>query len=408
MSSGHNSIQNDTIRAVHNKLLRKPFDKNKIPGFFSRNIAEKTRTFHSSFPQYRATPLIRLKSLAAKLNVGQILIKDESFRFGLNAFKVLGATYAIGRLLARKLHVDIGQIDYYFLKSKDTVKKTGILTFATASDGNHGRGVAWTATQFGHKAVVFLPKGTVKSRIEAIRQTGAETIITEYDYDDTVQHAKEAANKNGWVLVQDTAFEDYTEIPLWIMQGYTTMIAEATTQMQDLNIEKPTHVFLQAGVGSMSAAVLGFLVNVYGEKYPLTIIIEPHQAACFFRSIKIGDGHPHPADGSLKTMMAGLSCGVPSLIAWDIIKDFADTFISCSDCIAAEGMRIFARPHGNDNKIISGESGAVGIGLLAEIMMNNEHINLRENLNLNKDSIVLLFNTEGDTDPQNYRKIVAQ
>ncbi len=408
MSSGNNSIQNDTIRAVYNKPLRQPFDNHKIPESFSINIALMTGAYHSSFPQYKATPLIKLKNLATELNIGQILVKDESYRFDLNAFKVLGATYAIGKLLAQKLQLDFEKVDYDFLKSKTATKKTGILTFATASDGNHGRGVAWTAAQLGHRAAVFLPKGTVKSRIEAIRQTGAETIITEYDYDDSVQHAKEAANKNGWILVQDTAFEDYTEIPLWIMQGYTTMAAEASVQMHELDIEKPTHVFLQAGVGSMSAAVLGYLMNAFAEKYPLTIIIEPHQAACFYRSVEIGDGYPHPADGCLKTMMAGLSCGVPSTIAWNIIRDFADTMISCSDSIAAEGMRILARPHGDDNKIISGESGAVGIGLLVEIMKNNKYSDLRRSLNINKESIVLLFNTEGATDPENYRKIVGQ
>jgi len=186
------------------------------------------------------------------------------------------------------------------------------------------------------------------------------------------------------------------------------MVSELIDQLLVLNIKKPTHLFLQAGVGSMAAVVLGFLLNVYGEDYPITCIMEPHQAACFYKSEEIGDGRPHPAEGNLETMMAGLSCGVPSPIAWEIINNFADMMISCPDQTAAKGMKIFARPSGSDPKIISGESGAVGIGLFSEIMKNNKYVDVRNNLKLNEDSVVLLFNTEGATDPDNYRRIVGE
>jgi diaminopropionate ammonia-lyase len=304
--------------------------------------------------------------------------------------------------------VDFKTVDYYFLKSKEVLEKTGVLTFTTASDGNHGRGVAWTAAQLGHKAIVFLPEGTVESRIDVIRKTGAEVVVTKFDYDRTVELAKEMAQENGWELVQDTAFENYREIPEWIMQGYTTMVYEVIERMIQMGVEKPSHIFLQAGVGSMAASVLGCFVNEFGISYPLTAIIEPHQAACFYDSVVIGDGRAHPAKGNLKTMMAGLSCGVPSIIAWDILKNFSDMMISCPDYLAAEGIKIFARPLGSDKKIVSGESGAVGIGLLSAIMKDERNAKIRKQLRLNKDSIILLFNTEGDTDPENYRKIVGQ
>jgi len=407
MIIGEYSTEDSPIRAIDNKSSRLSFGSGSILNLFSEEIAETVVKFHNSFPQYKTTRLVRLKNMAEKLKLGEVLVKDESLRFGLSAFKVLGGSFAIGKLISRKLDVDFSRVDYMYLKSENTRKKIGDITFTTASDGNHGCGVAWAATDLGYKAVVYLPEGTVSSRIDAIRHTGAEVIVTDCDYDKTVLIARDTAAKNGWELVQDTAFENYTEIPLLIMQGYLTMISEAIKQMRQLNIGKPTHVFLQAGVGSMAAAVLAYLVNVYGNKYPKTVIIEPHQAACFYHSVEIGDGDPHPADGNLNTMMAGLSCGVPSMVAWDIIKKYGDVMISCSDNLAAEGMKIFVRPYKDDSKIISGESGAIGIGLLSEIMKNKTYVELRRKLNLDKECIVLLFNTEGATDPENYRKIVG-
>jgi len=396
----------EIIRVVCNKTLRSSFASENVPTAFSKKTGEMVKAFHNSFPQYKPTPLVNLKSQAKHIGVSQVLVKDESYRFGLKAFKILGGSFAIGKLLARKLGVDFNTVGYNFLKSTRVIEKIGVLTFVTASDGNHGLGVAWTAKQLGHKAVIFLPGGTVENRVKTIEKTGAEVIVTAFDYDRTVELAKETAREKGWELIQDTAFKNYREIPEWIMQGYTTMVYEAIEQIKHIDVEKPTHLFLQAGVGSMAASVLGYFVNEFTESYPLTAIIEPHQAACFYDSVVIGDGQPHPAKGNLKTIMAGLSCGVPSTVAWDILKNYSDMMISCPDHIATEGMRIFARPLGSDEKIISGESGAIGIGLLSAIMKDERNVKVGKRLNLDKDSIVLLFNTEGDTDPENYRKIV--
>lgn len=394
------------IRAISNKNLRSPFAAEWIPSGFSKEIGETARAFHSTFPQYYPTPMVRLNILAEHLGVSRILVKDESHRFGLNSFKVLGGSFAIGKLISQKLELDIEKVNFEYLKSREVKDRLGLLTFTTASDGNHGRGVAWTARQLGHKAIVFLPHGTVEKRIEAIKETVAETYITEFNYDETVRYASEMACKNKWELIQDTAWEGYTQIPKWIMQGYTTMMYEALDQMKAIGLEKPSHLFLQAGVGSMAGAVLGCFLDQFGESYPITAIIEPNEAACYFDSVDVGNGQPHPAKGSLKTIMAGLSCGVPNPIAWEILRNFSDMMISCPDYVAAKGMRILANPLDDDPKVVSGESGAVGIGLLFMIMKDTRYIEIKRELGLKKDSIIFLINTEGDTDPENYRRII--
>ena len=217
----------------------------------------KAIEFHKSLSAYQKTPLVCLKNLAEKLDVNNIFIKDESFRFGLNAFKVLGASYAIANYISQKTGQNIKEV----LKTK--VEPT---TFVTATDGNHGRGVAWTAKQLGQKAVVYMPKGSSQERLNNIIAEGAEAKITNMNYDDAVRFSEQKAKENGWIVVQDTAWEGYTDIPTWIMQGYTTMGQEIMEQLQG---QKITHIFLQAGVGSMAGAITGFFVNHYQEEKPV-------------------------------------------------------------------------------------------------------------------------------------------
>jgi diaminopropionate ammonia-lyase len=191
------------------------------------------------------------------------------------------------------------------------------------------------------------------------------------------------------------------------MQGYTMMAAEAIRQMaEQLPEKRPTHLFLQAGVGSMAGAVLGYFVQQLGQDYPVTVIIEPHAAACMYVSASIGDGESHVAAGDLQTIMAGLACGEPNPLAWDILHNYADAYVSCPDHVAATGMRILAAPTGSDPKIVSGESGAIGVGLLAAIMQKEEGRLLKRQLGIDEDSVILCFNTEGDTDKEQYRRIV--
>ena len=370
---------------------------------FGLEAAEKANAFHRSFPEYQVTPLAELKNLAAQMGVAGIYVKDESYRFGLNAFKVLGGSYAIGRYLAERMNLDSSCLTYEKLTDGAVKKELGELTFVTATDGNHGRGVAWTASRLGQKSVVYMPKGSTAERLENIRALGAYASITDLNYDDAVRLAKEKGEKNGWIVVQDTSWEGYEKIPGWIMEGYTTMAYEAFQQMK----EKPTHIFLQAGVGAMSGAVAGFFADVYGDKErPAVTIVEPNKADCLFHTAKAGDGKLHSVTGDMDTIMAGLACGEPCPLGWEILRDHADHFISMPDWVAAEGMRVLGNPAGSDRKVVSGESGAATMVFVAEILRKERYRHLKEELGLDENSRILCFSTEGDTDKANYRQIV--
>lgn len=370
--------------------------------FLSLNQAEKVQQFHASFPMYQKTPLVSLPHTAHKLRLAAIYVKDESYRFGLNAFKVLGGSYAIGQHLAHRLQTDLSELPYEKLIAPETHKKLGDITFVTATDGNHGRGVAWTANQLRQHSVVYMPKGSAAERLANIQAEGAEASITELNYDDAVRLANQQANEKGWVMVQDTAWEGYEDIPRWIMQGYGTMGLEAYQQLE----EKPTHIFLQAGVGSMAGAVAGFFASVYGEQRPVITIVEPNKADCLFRTAQANDGALHFVGGDMSTIMAGLACGEPCSIGWEVLHGCADHFISCPDYAAAKGMRVLGNPTQGDQPIVSGESGAAAFGCVAQILTDPALHELKEKLGLSETSKVLFFSTEGDTDKENYRSIV--
>lgn len=374
---------------------------------FGKANAEKVRAFHASFPQYRPTPLAALPALAGRLGLGALYVKDESYRFGLNAFKVLGGSFAIASLMAERLGRPLEMLSYEELAGPKVRQKLGTLTFVTATDGNHGRGVAWTARQLGHKAVVYMPKGSAAERLENIRALGAQASITDMNYDDTARFAREQAEKYGWITVQDTAWPGYEKIPTWIMQGYTTMALEAAEQLKAAGVARPTHVFLQAGVGALAGGVTGFFADLYGqEQRPIITIVEPDKANCIFRTAQAADGQLHIVTGSMDTIMAGLACGVPCSVGWNVLRDHADHFISCPDNVAAKGMRVLGNPMGDDPRVISGESGAATVGFLAQVMQDPELQELRRQLQLDETSRVLCFSTEGDTDRENYRRIV--
>ena len=373
---------------------------------FSAAEAGKARTFHAGFAQYRPTPLTALPNLAKALGVENVFVKDESFRFGLNAFKVLGGSYAMGRYIARRLGEDIEDLPARRILSPEIREKLGDVTFVTATDGNHGRGIAWTARQLGQKSVVYMPKGSSSERLENIRAEGADASITEFNYDDAVRLANRHAEEYGWITVQDTAWEGYTDIPLWIMQGYTTMGAEILEQLEAMGEDKPTHVFLQAGVGSMAGAMAGFFAARYGKDRPFITVVEPNKADCVFRTAKANDGGIRCVTGDMDTIMAGLACGEPCTIGWEVLRCCADAFISCPDHAAADGMRILAAPVRGDQPIVSGESGAAAFGCAADILLREDLAEIREKLRLGEHSRLLFISTEGDTDRENYRRIV--
>lgn len=394
----------DTIAWAVNK--RRCPDAEVPQDFLGREAIERVRGFHASFPEYAETPLRRLDGLAGRLGVGEVYVKDESLRFSLNAFKVLGASYAIARFIGQQLPG--GDVpDYRTLVSPAAAGRLGPLTFVTATDGNHGRGVAWTARRLGHRAVVYMPKGSAAVRLANIRAEGAEASVTGLNYDGAVRLAAENAARFGWVVVQDTAWEGYEDIPRWIMQGYGTMAAEAAAQLERLGAGRPTHVFLQAGVGSFAAAVQGYFAALWGAERPRTAVVEPSLADCLYRSALANDGEPRTVTGDMPTMMAGLACGEPNRIGWEILRDCADMFFSCPDWVAAEGMRLLGSPRAGDARVVSGESGAVTAGLLTALMRLDDCRPARAELGLGRDSRVLLFSTEGDTDPANYRQVVS-
>ncbi len=398
------SILNE-IKWVLSKRARNSGDKASTD-FITEKVVKEVRKYHKSFPKYEVTPLHSLSRLAKVLNVSQIWVKDESYRFGLNAFKVLGGSYAIGKYLSDKINLDMKDFTFDKLRTKEIKEKAGEITFVTATDGNHGRGVAWVAHQLGYKSVVYMPKGSAKSRLEDIRAEGAEASITDFNYDDAVRLAHKKAKENGWVLVQDTAWAGYEGIPTWIIQGYATIMDEALEQLTEQGMDKPTHVFLQAGVGAFPGAILGYLAAKFGDDRPITTIVEPDKAACIYKSALADDKKPHAVTGDMDTIMAGLACGEPNIISWEILRDYADMYVSCPDYVSARGMRILASAINKDPSIVSGESGAVGVGL-ASIMLENEALSeMVEALKMNENSRILFISTEGDTDPKGYKEIV--
>ena len=374
---------------------------------FSPAVAQRVRAFHASFSQYCPTPLVALPGLAGQLGLKSVCVKDESKRFGLNAFKVLGGSYAVARCLAERLNLPEQGLTKSQLHNTGASTAADKITFISTTDGNHGRGLAWTARELGYPCIIYMPKGSEPARRDNILALGAQCTITDLNYDDTVRMSWNMAQEKGYVMVQDTAWEGYEQIPVWIMQGYLTLAAEILEQMQTASI-RPTHCFLQAGVGSFAAAVAAFLVAVMGSDAPRIIIVEPHAANCFYQSALAGDGKAHAVDGSLQTLMAGLACGEPSTLAWSILKDYTMAFMSCPDYMAANGMRMLAAPVQGDQPIVSGESGAAGAGALHWLMCHPAAADQREELGLNAEASVLLISTEGDTVPHIYRSIVWQ
>ena len=357
---------------------------------YSFAATENVRNLHMSLKVYNQTPLIELKNFKG---VRSIFIKDESQRFGLKAFKGLGGIWAIYTVISRELGLENPTLGEIFNR-RDELSE---MTFITTTDGNHGKGISWAAGLFGCKSYVFMPKGTVEVRAQAIRDAGTATVeITDLSYDDCVKYTAELAAKNHWHLIQDTSWAGYEEIPAQIMLGYSTLAYEALWQMQ---YQRPTHIFLQAGVGAMAGAITAVFAEVIKDNPPRITIIEPVEVACFYETMRIGDGLIHSATGNCQTMMAGLNCATPCELAWKILRRYAADSAIISDDVAAAAMRELAK-----HKIISGESGCAGFALINAALDSTE---LRRELELDEDSIIFVINTEGATDPVNYEKILS-
>ena len=360
---------------------------------------------HQSVSGYQPTPLIELPGLASRLGLGRILVKDEAHRFGLRAFKALGGTYAIYRYVSEYLasrgrfcpaaecfYTGIG-----FLEADE-------ITFCTATDGNHGRGVAWAARLLRQKAVIFMPRGTVEARIQNIRQEGAVVRIIGGTYDNAVSECQRVAAAEGWQVVSDTSWPGYEQIPRWIMAGYLTLFREiASTFSAGRGIDC---VLVQGGVGALAGAAAWYFRRASPWSGAKLVSVEPLEAACLFESIESPDGEPVMSRGRQDSIMAGLNCGTPSPVSWPLVKQGFDLFLAISDASCVEAMRCYYHPAGGDRRIISGESGAAGLAALLDLMTNTEFREAREYLGLGPNSTVLLINTEGDTDPAGFAQRV--
>lgn len=357
-----------------------------IPNDLTTSILQKNNAieFHTSLQEYKPTPLVQLPNLAKKYNVGNIYVKDESLRFGLNAFKVLGASYAI----------------HQSLEKEPTIK-----TFCTATDGNHGKAVAWSAKKFKKKSIVYVPKDTTAKRIEAIEKEGAKVIQINGNYDEACKEAENSSKANNWTLIQDTAWKGYIEIPALIMAGYLTMFEELENSLySSFEKQKIDIVFLQAGVGSMAASGIYYYLNKYGAKRPKIVIVEPEEADGILLSFK--NKKISTSKGNSKTIMAGLNCETPSIGAWDLLKNGTDYSLKINDNYTKQAMRDLYYPIGLDNKIISGESGAAGFAGFLALLEERDFTSIKKNLKIERNTNILFINTEGDTDKQIFQTII--
>lgn len=353
----------------------------------------------ASWPGYAPTPLIDLPGLARELGYAQILYKEERHRFGLNSFKALGGAYAVMRVLAKEL-ARRGVTEA--VTSKDLASGrwrdlTSQITVASATDGNHGRSVAWGARMFGCRCVIFIHAAVSEARGAAIAAYGAEVVRVGGGYDDSVRHTFAEAAKHGWFVVQDTGTDTYEEVPRDITSGYGVIGREVLVQAAKL----PTHVFAQAGVGGLASGLLATLWLGMKQR-PFFTVLEPTRADCVYQSIARGKR----TDVAItdETVMAGLSCGEVSTLAWPVLRDGAAAAIAIDDSFALDGMRRFAKPVAGDPAIVAGECSG---GALGALLASKDRVDLRAALQLDATSRILLIGTEGDTDAAIYHEAVG-
>jgi len=354
----------------------------------------------ATWPGYAPTPLISLPGLARRLGLSEIRYKDERSRFGLKSFKALGGAYAVANVLKRAVRA-AGRGE---ATSTDLVRGAygdivGGVTVTCATDGNHGRSVAWGAQLLGCKCVIFVHETVSQGRRDAIARYGADVVEVRGNYDDAVRHAAGAAATHGWTVVSDTSYPGYREIPTDVMHGYGLMAAEIEAALD----EPPTHVIVQAGVGALAAAMCADFWLRYGARRPSFIVVEPTSADCIARSLAAG--HPVAVAGALDTVMAGLACGEVSELAWEILRGGANAAVSVDDALALAAVRAFAAPAAGDPPIVSGETGAAG---LAALLAADADDGIRALLRLDGEARVLLLGSEGDTDPAIYRQITGR
>lgn len=388
-------------------ILNAQADREAIYDERCRNVltlegAALARSTISAWPGYAPTPLLDLLDIAREVGVSSVHYKDESARFGLMSFKALGGAYAVVRHLLLVIQREVGETatadDILAGRYADIVERQ---TVCCATDGNHGRSVAWGARTFGCRAVIFIHATVSEGRRAAIEAFGAEVRRTAGNYDASVAEADATASREGWTVVSDTSYPGYRTIPCDVMHGYTLMAQEAYDQLPgDL---PATHQFVQTGVGGMAAVVCAQGWQLYGSNRPRTILADPTRAACWFESIRAGK--PVAVTGDIDTLMAGLACGEVSELAWEILDRGADAVVAVEDKDAEDGMRRLAGGGPNTPPIVAGESAVAGLAALLAVAKKPS---ARDQLALTADSRVLLFGTEGATDPAVYARIVGR
>ena len=342
-----------------------------------------------SWPNYTATPLLNLPGIADAARVGRVWLKDESARFGLGSFKALGGAYAVGRFAARRVQTRTS-------RSGDDLQ-----TFTCATDGNHGRAVAWAARRLGCRSVVYLHADVSVGREAALRALGAEIVRVTGTYDDSVREAASAAAANEWILVADTSDNDQDPSPALVMAGYTVLVEECVDQLKQS--ATPTHIFIQSGVGGLAAAVIAGVCRRWPAQTPLFVTVEPSLAPCVLRSLETA--RRVTVEGRLNTVMAGLACGAVSCLAWPTLEAGVSHALAIDDDIVPLTMRIMFKGVSGDPAVTCGESGVAGIAALLAVAGDEE---LRGSLGLSADSRVLTINTEGATDPAIFAALVPE
>lgn len=362
--------------------------------------AEQAIADIKKWPAYGVTPLHALTSMAKDSGLKALWYKDESQRFGLKSFKALGGAYAVACQLQNVLEERTGQrpttMDLLEGRLKDELAE---IVVSCATDGNHGRSVAWGAQMFGCGCVIYIHRDVSEGRKQAMEAFGAEVIRITGNYDESVRQADEDAKANGRIIVSDTSYEGYMEVPKDVALGYTAMLSEIVEQLDG---DIPTHVFAQGGVGGLASAVAGYFWDLWGERRPRMIIVEPEQANCLQLSAKAGE--PVVVGGDLETLMAGLACGEVSLLGWQILSNGTDDFVTLSEEAVPTTMKMLKNGYGDDPAIEAGESAVPG---LAAAVIARQSEEFAQALGLDENSKVLVIGTEGATDPDLYRELTA-
>jgi diaminopropionate ammonia-lyase len=356
-----------------------------VPEQVAHGGREAVRVFHRGLPGYAPTPLLRLPGLAGSLGLADLYVKDEGQRFGLLAFKALGAAWAMHRLRERHPR---------------------FTTVSAATEGNHGRAVAWAARRLGLQAVIYIRASAAPRRVERLRAEGARVVPIEGSYDDAVARCARESAEHGWQVVSDTGYEGYLEIPHWVSEGYSTLFDEADEQLAAGGLPAPDLVLVQAGVGGLLHAAVDHCRACSDP--PVLVCVEPTEADPLFESINTPGGDPVLSRGTQSSIMAGLNTGRPSLSAWPAIRRGVELFLTIDDTWAEEAMRRLASPAEGDPPVVAGESGAAGIAALLALSQAPELALARDFLRLSRRRRAMVIVTEGATDPDNYARVVGR